>query len=601
MSQVDHDQCIIALRTTRSLTQQRGLLSRVVVPMSAASERRGRRSSRYRSWRTRRDVWKLGAGWGDTLTWYARGVSALQQRPITDRTSWAYLASLHGFDERPVARLRLLRQRRRASARPAIPHAAAVPASKLVFPAPGIAATAPAPPSKYHRAATPSPEKLGGPADWALHRTGTTAMPPTRAPASRRPPSSRREDARRLARPLKGGPALRREDGAGRVVVDRAERLGHPGAALSGRSEFPGDASGGWRASGGPDTPFSHTGSGLRATRQLPAACSRTPRTISCTAWSAAFAAAAIPTPPWTTGLMSMPGHRRPLIRFFWLHHANIDRLWEVWLRRDAATHHNRRRSRRGWTGPAGRKFEMPGVDGAPFAPCTARKCWICRCPGWIMSHEDVSDPLGGRTRANGRPLRDAGAAGARAGRGHGDGGYRGASTTGYELLGANGQAVAPREAKSASIPRSRWIRRRRGKLSASFAPRGLGMAGAAARARSRLPEPGEHPRRQRRRDSSTSMSELPPGAKPEGSPGKPGGARVALVRRRQGQPGRWRGTAAAAWSGRGDHQGHRRAPPQAAGRSSEAQRSSSCRGTSCCRRTTSRSSGSATSTGKGK
>ncbi|MEA2848047.1 MAG: tyrosinase, partial [Rhodospirillaceae bacterium] len=48
---------------------------------------------------TRKDVWKLGAGWSDTLSWYARGVSALQQRPITDRTSWTYLASLHGFDE----------------------------------------------------------------------------------------------------------------------------------------------------------------------------------------------------------------------------------------------------------------------------------------------------------------------------------------------------------------------------------------------------------------------------------------------------------------------------------------------------------------------
>ena len=46
----------------------------------------------------RRDVWNLGSGWSDALLWYARGVGVLQQRPITDHTSWRFLAAIHGID-----------------------------------------------------------------------------------------------------------------------------------------------------------------------------------------------------------------------------------------------------------------------------------------------------------------------------------------------------------------------------------------------------------------------------------------------------------------------------------------------------------------------
>ena len=47
--------------------------------------------------RVRKDVWGLGAGWSDTLEWYARGVRTLQSRPVTDRTSWWFLAAIHGM------------------------------------------------------------------------------------------------------------------------------------------------------------------------------------------------------------------------------------------------------------------------------------------------------------------------------------------------------------------------------------------------------------------------------------------------------------------------------------------------------------------------
>ena len=45
----------------------------------------------------RKNVWKLGAGWNDTLHWYAIGVRALQARPLADLTSWRFLGAIHGI------------------------------------------------------------------------------------------------------------------------------------------------------------------------------------------------------------------------------------------------------------------------------------------------------------------------------------------------------------------------------------------------------------------------------------------------------------------------------------------------------------------------
>ncbi|MBZ9994109.1 tyrosinase family protein [Mesorhizobium sp. BH1-1-4] len=46
----------------------------------------------------REDAWKLGAGWNETFLWYAKAVNELKTRPVTDRTSWRYLAAMHQFD-----------------------------------------------------------------------------------------------------------------------------------------------------------------------------------------------------------------------------------------------------------------------------------------------------------------------------------------------------------------------------------------------------------------------------------------------------------------------------------------------------------------------
>ncbi|MEM1004162.1 MAG: tyrosinase family protein [Pseudomonadota bacterium] len=46
----------------------------------------------------RKDIASLGGAWSSTMLWYARAVGALRARPFSDRTSWVYLGSLHGID-----------------------------------------------------------------------------------------------------------------------------------------------------------------------------------------------------------------------------------------------------------------------------------------------------------------------------------------------------------------------------------------------------------------------------------------------------------------------------------------------------------------------
>jgi len=46
----------------------------------------------------RKDIAKLGGPWSETMLWYARAVAELRRRGFRDRTSWLYLAAIHGFD-----------------------------------------------------------------------------------------------------------------------------------------------------------------------------------------------------------------------------------------------------------------------------------------------------------------------------------------------------------------------------------------------------------------------------------------------------------------------------------------------------------------------
>lgn len=47
----------------------------------------------------RKNIWNLGGGWNETTLWYAKAVRAMREKPITDPTSWCYQAALHGFNQ----------------------------------------------------------------------------------------------------------------------------------------------------------------------------------------------------------------------------------------------------------------------------------------------------------------------------------------------------------------------------------------------------------------------------------------------------------------------------------------------------------------------
>jgi tyrosinase len=48
---------------------------------------------------TRQNVWELGGDWADPILWYARGVKAMKARPLNDPTSWRFFGAIHGFDQ----------------------------------------------------------------------------------------------------------------------------------------------------------------------------------------------------------------------------------------------------------------------------------------------------------------------------------------------------------------------------------------------------------------------------------------------------------------------------------------------------------------------
>ncbi len=48
----------------------------------------------------RKSVWANGGSFSDPiLFWYAKGVAALKQKPLSDKTSWRFMAAVHGIDK----------------------------------------------------------------------------------------------------------------------------------------------------------------------------------------------------------------------------------------------------------------------------------------------------------------------------------------------------------------------------------------------------------------------------------------------------------------------------------------------------------------------
>jgi tyrosinase len=47
---------------------------------------------------TRRNVWNLGGDWADPILWYARGVAAMKAKTLAEPISWRFYGAIHGFN-----------------------------------------------------------------------------------------------------------------------------------------------------------------------------------------------------------------------------------------------------------------------------------------------------------------------------------------------------------------------------------------------------------------------------------------------------------------------------------------------------------------------
>jgi tyrosinase len=289
----------------------------------------------------RKNVWQLGGDWADPILWYARGVAAMKARALAESTSWRFYGAIHGIDTQLWQQLGYL------SSSDKMPNDADVKSywkqcqhgSWYFLP--------------WHRGyllafeANVRAEIANlphGPKDWALpywnyFKPNQFRLPP--AFASPDWPDGKGDNP--LFVPQRYGPE---NDGNVYVPVDQInlDAMNDP--------DFTGVASGGSPGFGGVDTGFHHS-------RGVHGGIETQPHD-----WVHVLVGGGDRRKP---GLMTDPD-TAGLDPIFWLHHANIDRLWEVW-RQNPPTHVNP--TDPNWLrGPANigdRKFSMPMPGGKPW------------------------------------------------------------------------------------------------------------------------------------------------------------------------------------------------------------------------------------------
>ena len=292
--------------------------------------------------RVRKDVWGLGAGWSDTLEWYAKAVRTLQSRSLTDRTSWSVPG---GYSRHASGRLARVRRDRGE-------HSASTAAVQRRFwnqcqhqswyflP--------------WHRAYLAAFEEIvreavvtaGGPDDWAL--------PYWNYSDSTRPNARTLPGAFALATLPDGSDnplRVERRFGSGTTPI----RIDPTFVSLSALQDdvFTGGDSDIPPGFGGPETMFHHGPESETTNGRLESL----PHNVIHGAIGG-VAPGGNPNDWRDFGLMSMP-MTAALDPIFWLHHANIDRLWSVWLRDTQEQHENPDLTT--WLdGPADRQFVFP-------------------------------------------------------------------------------------------------------------------------------------------------------------------------------------------------------------------------------------------------
>jgi tyrosinase len=254
---------------------------------------------------TRKNVWKLGSAWAPEIYWYAKGVKAMRALPLNDPTSWQFYAAIHGIDSGIWQQFGYLKPTDPQPNHAAIKtywkqcqhggwyflpwHRGYLHAFEAIVRAHVIA--------------------LGGPADWALpywnyfgngeadlpHEFATTTWPDSN------------DNPLFVAR--RYGPT-----GNGNVTV----LLTQVNLNALSDPKFIGGSTGASRGFGGIKTGFLHPGQHHGGIESQP--------------HDVVHGLVGGQKSVTDFGLMSDPD-TAALDPIFWLHHANIDRLWEVWLK----------------------------------------------------------------------------------------------------------------------------------------------------------------------------------------------------------------------------------------------------------------------------
>jgi tyrosinase len=253
-----------------------------------------------RSVRTRKDVLKLGnpADPDDHLIWYGKAVAELQTRPITDPTSWRFLAAVHGYNQAKDPNFRTGDK---------------LPSSGLVHVFWNCCQHQTWYFLPWHRAylacfeeiVIAAVQSLGGPANWALPYWNYSDANNNQA---RLLPSA-------FVDPVLG-------DGSPNPLWVRGRKWTTNNFYISASDvslncliyPFQGSSTGGSPGFGGPKTIFNHFG-GINGELE------NVPHNIIHN----------------RIGGLMRDETTAALDPIFWLHHSNIDRLWEVWTHRNPA------------------------------------------------------------------------------------------------------------------------------------------------------------------------------------------------------------------------------------------------------------------------
>lgn len=257
----------------------------------------------------RKNVWSLGGDWAEPILWYARGVKVMKSRSMDNRLSWRFFAGIHDYDQSIWSALGQLAGPQPSDADVATYWRQCQHGNWYFLP--------------WHRGYLVAFEAAirdaikslpGAPKDWTLpywnyFLPGQNKLPPAFA-----------------------SPSWPDNDGPNPLFV--VERWGSPKHlddvplkqieedALS-DPDFVGigSTSGGGTGFGGPKLGFLNRGKRHGGIETQPHD----------------FVHGLVGGSSGTTdGLMSSPV-TAPLDPIFWLHHANIDRLWEVWTRQPTA------------------------------------------------------------------------------------------------------------------------------------------------------------------------------------------------------------------------------------------------------------------------